>query len=411
MEIKQFRGIKNVTSDERLKPGELTVAQNVDIDDTFRVLTRLGRSQLAAGNFHSLWAEEEHCLVMKDSDLYRIDLPSATGTVLTRLSSADRVAYSRQQNTIYFSNGTDTGRVHEGAVKGWGVPNPVGQPRAAAGAGRLPPGAYSYAITFGRADGYESGTGPAGVIELTEQGGIVLTEIESSTDAEVSVKLVYISGPNGQELFRAAVLPADAASATVMDVPSGPRLETDFASPAPAGTILETHSGVMYVVAGSVAYFSDPYQFERFRRARQFLQFPGPVTMFAAVNDGIYVSTPETTWFLEGTEPRKMKSRVVLNYGAIPGTAVKTTIGTLKADEETQEGAPGGTAVMWTTPNGVCVGVEGGSVTNITEQRMSFPTAARGGAIVRQVRGYTQYLTALEGAGAPAFAGDDVTLN
>lgn len=411
MEIKKFLGLKNVTSDERLKPGELTVAQNVDIDDSMRVLTRLGRTLTNAGNFHSLWAEEEHALVMKDSDLYALDLPGLSGVRIARLSSSDRVAYNRQQGTIYFSNGRDTGRIHEGRVKGWGVPTPIGQPKAAASAGRLAPGTYSYAITFGRADGYESGTGPYGSVELSAAGGISFTEIESSTDAEVSVKLVYISGPNGSELFRAAVLPASAASTTVMDAPSGPRLETDFASPAPAGTILEVHSGVMYVVAGNVAYHSDPYQFERFRRARQFLQFPGQVTMFSAVNDGVYVSTPETTWFVEGTVPREMKSRVVFNHGALPGTAVKTTVGATRAEEEDQEGSPGGLAVMWTSTQGVCIGTDGGKVVNMTEQRVDFPAATRGGAIVRRVRGYTQYLTALEGAGVATYQGGALTLS
>lgn len=411
MEIKKFLGLKNVTSDERLKPGELSVAQNVDIDDSMRILTRLGRDQVSAGNFHSLWAEEEHALVMKDSDLYVLDLPANTAVRIARLSSADRVAYNRQQGTIYFSNSRDTGRIHEGRVKAWGTPNPVGQPRAAAAAGRLAPGTYTYALTFGRADGYESGTGATGVFELTEAGGISFTGIESSTDPEVSVKLVYISGPNGSELFRAAVLSASAASTTVMDAPSGPRLETSFASPAPAGSILEVHSGVMYVVAGNVAYHSDPYQFERFRRARQFLQYPGQITMFSAVNDGIYVSTPETTWFVEGTVPREMKSKVVFNHGALPGTAVKTTIGALKAEEESQEGSPGGTATMWTSPQGVCIGMEGGRVVNLTDQRVTFPAASRGGAIVRQVRGYTQYLTALEGAGVATYQGGVLTLS
>lgn len=403
MEIKKFLGVKNTTSAERLKPGELTVAQNVDLDDTGKLLTRLGTTLAQAGGYHSLWAEEGHAYVMAGSDLNRVNLDLSL-TFVARLTTPERVAFKRELNTIYFSNGTDTGRIHEGAVKGWGVPNPAGQPRCAAGAGRLPPGTYSYAVTFGRADGYESGTGAAGSFELTAPGGLQLTEIPSSTDPEVSVKLVYISGPNGVELFRAAAVPASAASATVMDLPSGARLETDFASPAPAGTILETHSGVMYVVAGDSAFYTDPYQFERFRRATQFLQFPGPVTMFAAVNDGIYVSTPEATWFLEGTEPRKLVSKKKFDYGAIPGTAVKTTVGTLKLAEEGQEGAPGGTAVMWTTPHGVCVGAEGGVALNMTERTVSFPGGQRGSAVIRQVRGYTQYLAALEGTGVAANA-------
>jgi hypothetical protein len=239
------------------------------------------------------------------------------------------------------------------------------------------------------------------VIELATAGGVAFSGMESSTDPVVRAKMVYLSGPNGTELYRALWVPHDADSASYNGGVTGltERLETQFATPAPAGDVVEIFNGCAFVASGDTVFFSDPYALERFRPRTQHLRFPAAVTMFAAVNDGVFVATRETTWFLEGGHASGFKSREVLDYGAIPGTAAKATVGTLKALEEAPEGATGGKAVFWTTPRGVCVGVDGGVTANLTERDVSFPAAPRGAGIVRQARGYTQYLAALEGAG------------
>lgn len=401
MEIKKFLGLKNTSSAERLKPGHLELAQNVDLDDTGKLLTRLGAVLATGGATHSLWSDGDAALVMRGLDLCRVN-PDFSLTVLTRLTSGARLTYQRVQNTIYFSNGVDKGRVWAGGVGEWGVRPPIGQPVARPGAGSLPAGRYRYAMTYVRGDGQESGAGAPGIIELAVPGGIDFTMTDSPSDPEVVFRCIYVSGDDGLEMYRVIRAQTTLTSYLYTGTHFGTvRLETGFVTPPPACTIAEVHSGLMYVVRDNAAYYSDPYNYERFR-STQFLLYPGPITMFASVNDGIYVSTPDGTWFLEGTEPDKLKSRLVFPYGAIPGTAVKTTVGTLKALEEAREGEPGSTAVMWTTAHGVCVGAEGGTALNLTERDYSFPAAQRGAGVVRQVRGYTQYLVALEGSGAAA---------
>ena len=402
MEIKKFRGLKNVTTAERFAAqGYLDAADNVDLDDTGKVLTRLATSPLNATPLHSLWADGDVCLAVDatTNDLYRVNADYSL-TALRRLTAGRRASFNRQQGTVSFSNGVHTAPLVTGEPREWGIRPPLGQPIAAPDAGGLPPGRYQYALTFLRRDGQEGGTGVAGVIELTEQGGVAFSRIESSSDPEVDRKAIYLSGPNGEELFRALVLDNASASAAYRGTGAdlGARLATQFDNPPPPGDIVECYNAVMYVVAGSVAWHSLPYRFERFCFRDQFLQFPGALTMFSAVNDGIYVSTADTTWFLSGEGPGKFKSKVVFDYGAIPGTAAKTTIGAIKAQEEDQEGAGSGTAVMWSTPRGVCFGTEGGVAINMTERDYALPAAARGYGLVRQARGYTQYLVALEGA-------------
>lgn len=405
MEIKKFRGLKNTTSAERLEPGYLSLAQNVDIDDTYKVLSRLGTVARQAGAFHSLWADEGQAfLVNSTNDLCRVNLDYSL-TTLTRLSSAARVSYNRQGNTVYLSNGVDKLRVAPDGVRLWGSPPPTSPGSVAAGAGSLPAGRYQYALTYLRASGTESGASPVRTFDLAAPGGLVFSELPSSPDPEVAAKVIYLSTANGTELFRAATVVASAASFTFLggsqDLTA--RLEGAFDTPPSPGHIVECHAGVMYVVRGGVIQYSYPWQHERFHLTR-FLQLPGRVTMFAAVNDGIFASTAERTWFLAGRDPAALVAKELFAHGAIEGTVAKTELGKIKSQGEAREGESGGTAVMWTTPHGVCVGGDGGAALNLTERDFSFPTAQRGAGIVRQVRGYTQYLAVLEGSGLAANA-------
>lgn len=403
MEIKKFKGLKNTTSPERLAPGELAVAQNLDLDDTKKLQTRAGYVKAASGAYHSLFGDDDVSLVMSGSDLYRLNQDYTT-SFLQRLTASARVSYSRQQGTVYLSNGVDALRVFEGRALPWGIRNPVSQPVATTmGAGGLTPGTYMYAMTYRRAIGLEGGTGTAGVVEVTAAGSAIrFSSLESSTDPEVSDKIIYLSGANGTELFQAAVLPN---SASVYDYRGDgsdltARLDTQYVSPAPAGSIVEVYNGCAYVVSGNAVYHSDPYALESFRIRENFLMFPGQVTLFASVNGGIYVATWDRTWFLQGGHPKgDMKSQVVFDYGAIPGTAVKTVRGVLKSLAEEEEGAPSSTAVMWSSPHGVCFGTEDGHAINMTERDYAFPSAQRGATMIRQARGYTQFLTSLEGSG------------
>lgn len=400
MEIRKWLGLKNTTSPERLKPGELEVARNVDVDNDFKVLSRKGQTIVQSGSYHSLWASDGTCLVMVGQDMKRM-MPDGSLTTLIRLTTGRPVCFVELNNVVYFSNGTDTGRVVNGEVREWGIRPPLGQPAATQYAGLLRPGRYLYAMTFVRSDGLESGTGIAGMIELTTVGGILFTGLEVSTNPEVTGKILYLSTANGTEMYRAVVLPASATSTAYMNsgVDLTVALDTQFVEQAPPGEIVEIHSGVAYVISGSVAWYSDAYSVERFRRSQsRFLQFPSRISLFGSAGDGIYVGTDAGTWFLEGFEPTSFRSRQVLSYGAVMGTSVKFDV-----EEEVAEGEKdtGNTpALMWTTPHGIVVGNSNGVVTNVTENTYGFPDAQRGAGVIRVTRGFTQYVATLQGTGA-----------
>lgn len=400
MDIKKFLGLRNNVAAENLKAGDLQVAYDVDLDDEGAVRSRKGLTQVAATAAHSLWAKGDTCLLAYDTTLKRMDAAGGL-TTLDTLSYGGPISYAELNGVVYLSNGVDTRRVREGRSLSWGVAPPAGQPVATAGAGSLPPGRYMYAVTFLRSDGLESGTGQAGVIELTATGGIVFSSLPTSTNGEVSGRILYVSACNGTVMYRAGLVPMTVSSYSYRngEYDLGAALQTQFASAAPAGSIVEVHGGRAFVVDGSVVWYSDQYALETFRKATNFLQFPGPVQLFASVEDGVFVATDKETWFLSGLDAPAMSLDKRLNYGAVPGTAFKFD-GQGLVDPEKEQPAAAVPSVVWTTPYGVVSGTKGGTLWNMTEDRFSFPAAQRGAGLVRLDRGYTTYLAALRGTGS-----------
>lgn len=400
-EIKKFKGLNNMTSPERMAPGELVVALDVDIDHTGRLLSRTGRTIVNATPCHSLFSYPGGTFLMQGTAMKAVEADLSLTTVQT-LRSSNNITYDFLNGVAYFSNGVDTGRLVGRTPKTWGVAAPVGQPSAALAYGTLGAGRYLYALTFLRNDGHESGTGISGQIDLTAPGGVLLNNIEVSTNPDVTTKAIYISSRDGEVLYRSAIVPNTQTAVVISDEPNaGVPLTTQFAGPPPPGNIVRIFNGIAYIIAENVVYYSDPYNLELFRPDVNFMQFPGQVTLWDHVNDGIYVATADTdtvdgtTWFLSGTRPDQFVGAAVFNYGAVFGTsdAIETTFLGKQGEKE------GRSAVLWISRHGVCLGGDGGNVQNLTEMRHSFPSAVRGASLIRRARGMIQYMTALQGTG------------
>ena len=398
MEIKKWTGLHNTGTPESMEPGQMEAAYDVDIDADFKVRTRLGQTQISAVASHSIWANDEgdFCVVMQGPDMKRMD-ESGNLTQLKRLSSSAPVSYAELNHVIYFSNGTDTGRIVEGTVREWGIRNPIGQPGAAPTYGGLPPGRYLYAMTFLRLDEKESGSLAPQVIELTDSGGISFTAMEVSTDPHVVSKCLYLSAPNGTELYRIAVVPNADTSYSYMNagLDLGIPLGNEFAEPAPAGTIVEIYAGVAYVIKDGVAWASDIYDLEQFSKSSRFIPMPDQITMFAAVEDGIFVGNTKDTWFFEGTDVTNFKARRVLNEAAVPGTVTKFDAAEEMAGKELP--VPSRTALAWMSSDGVVFAQASGHVRKVTMAKYSIPMGTVGAGLLRAQRGYVSYVVSQRG--------------
>lgn len=400
IEIQRFLGLYDTTSVARLKPGQLEQALDVDIDGDGVMKTRRGMTQVSAAASHSMFAAGRTCLVMQGAVMKRM---AADGTLtnITTLSSSARVAWAELGGVVYYTNVVDHGRVASGAAREWGVRRPLGQPSAAAGGGTLPPGRYLYAATFVRDDGVESGTPEYGLVELASAGGITFSTIPQSTDPSVLGAAIYMSAPNGTELYRAFVAANGVVTytygSTGLDL--GSPLHPDPVYPPLAGSAIAAHVGCLYVAVGDTIYASDQYAPDRFRLGKRFLRVPGPVTLLQPVLNGLYVGTDAETWFYRGKDFDELKAERVLADGAVPGTSVELYSGArARSDEEKDQ--PSQPAAMWMSGDGVVYGDPDGNVTKVTADEFGIPVGQIGRAVMRARDGTVSYVVTTRGNAA-----------
>jgi hypothetical protein len=170
---------------------------------------------------------------------------------------------------------------------------------------------------------------------------------------------------------------------------------SDFSSPtkygkvAPiAGHLLETFKGRLLVAKGNVIYYSGTMAPNQFDLRRNFKQLPGRITMLKAVDDGLYLSDGEKTYFASGRDMQDLALEPVAEYGAIPWAAQRVDAGLVGV-----EGFKGH-VVFWVSEEGICVGGDGGSYRNLTQRRYAPPEGRSYGAgLFRKDK--SQYIIAL----------------
>jgi len=111
--------------------GAFEEAVNVIIDKTGEPVTRRGYSLLEAGSFHSLWpCSHTSFYVAKDRDsdtaIYLANISSNSGQVslkgvVSGLTKRLKISYFKLQDTIFYSNGNQSGRLNGTQASPWPV--------------------------------------------------------------------------------------------------------------------------------------------------------------------------------------------------------------------------------------------------------------------------------------------------
>ena len=192
--LDQFKGIKNTVNPERLGPGELETAENVDIDDAGQLRRRRGYTRRADGSYHSFFKSTRGALGVKDGEI-GILRPDYSFHGLSVMVGADPVAYVDVGPETYFSSGNQSGVIAaDNTVGPWGTEDksrkwvsPVKSPSPTLGAvaGRLlgaPPNATSLAYYNGR-------------IYLGEERLLWTTELYGYHLVDVNRNFVYFEAP------------------------------------------------------------------------------------------------------------------------------------------------------------------------------------------------------------------------
>jgi len=121
IEIKQIKGIDNVTKDDlRLPPGYVRSANNVDIDTELMARRRKGILRaLLSGRAHSGWSDEDRlCFVVLDEDLIQVNPDWTTTTILQDVGST-KMSFVKVGDRVFFSNRQVVGYIKDSIAHGF----------------------------------------------------------------------------------------------------------------------------------------------------------------------------------------------------------------------------------------------------------------------------------------------------
>lgn len=381
MEFRSFTGIRNDRPVERFDPSDLSVAQNIDIDNSGAISRRPGYTLRAAGAKHSLWSDDDEtiALYVNGTSLMRLNADLSGTVLMTGLTAGLRMAYWKTLDRIYFTNGQQSGVLDNGTVRSWGLAVPP-TPGVSVTVGTMPAGSYQYTMTYFRNDGQESGAALASAITVPDGSGLTFV-MPTSSDPTVVSKGVYISTPNSEVMYLAAVVPNSTTSTTYTESTAELNLPlvTQFLTPPPAGHIVRDYRGVMYVASGGSIYPSEEYAYELFD-SRKAIPLNGRVTLIEAMDNadgnGLFVGTDRACGILAGNGIADFEYVPKMNYGAIEGTSVRVD-GSLYGDDS----AGARILPMWLTTQGICVGLPNMEIHNLTRTRYRIAASGKGSGV------------------------------
>ena len=393
-EITAIKGVRNDVTAERMKPGELVYARNVDIDESGKASRRRGTAEVYAGAAHSLWSDGTHGFFVQGGSLKRFT-PGVAATALCTVAGT-RVCYEAINGDVYWSDGITSGIVSAGVNRSWGLTPPAAlnpQP----GSGALAAGTYLCTMTFTDRAGRESGAPRASAVTVGSGGAIVLTDLPVSSDPRVASKNIYVSAVNGDLPMLTAVVSNATTSTTIsaLAAQSVP-VRTVLLGPPPAGQVIAQYSGRAYVAAGPFLFYSQPYEYELFDLRSGFIPFESDIQVVAPVGDGIFVGTTERTTFLAGKDSVEFTNTPVAPYGAIRGTRQTVDDRAFPpADDDSEAGSPSGDLALWMSTRGLLLGTDGGRIRSLTAKHYTLPAVTAGASLFKWRNGTPQYLVSL----------------
>lgn len=167
----------------------------------------------------------------------------------------------------------------------------------------------------------------------------------------------------------------------------GPETSRNFES-HPKGQHLEVFSGRMFIAEDDVLWWSEPYAFGLYDKARSFVQFKSRIRMVKAVAGGLYVSDENTTYFLGGTNPQEFVQRTVVGSPALEWAEEHELV---PSSELGIDGA--GMCALWAGTDGVYVGTDQGQVIPWNKDKVAYPRGLSKGAGVLVGRNFIHAMT------------------
>lgn len=408
-------GMNNVASEFDLGNRFLREAVNVDISNSGKPRRRRGASKILDGKFHSLFdlIEWPYIFCVKDGAVTAMQVEEDAGDpiigAVTSLVDVDPLlpmSFTEHIGRLYFSNGAQRGWIDPFLkLHLWGIPAPEADfTLSVAPGGGLPPGNYQVCLSTLMLDGEESAPSDVVNITLPADGCIAISGIKTPPAGARAIR-VYRSQPNGDILYWVRDLPTMATNTVLSnDGNLGKMQEWRDAYPVQPGLNLRSHAARIYWIDGDRVGYTLPLAPSLTDPASCYYWMSGAVTLMEPVEGGIFIGTDAGVWFAAGREPKQADLRQVWSRGAVPGTA--------KLVPGTAFGEASPVVVFWDTNGVFCkagIGQGFGSVTGITEGKLTTPAYDRGATLYRELDGIKQVISTMNRSGAQSsFAARDV---
>lgn len=327
--IGPFLGINNRVPDFALRKSTaqlsgnyLREAENVDIDNARRLRRREGEVLLQAMTApHSLYMiSDTQGYLVRSSVMYLATLsPTYSEAFAKSLTSNARMSWVEEGGDLFFSNGTDSGRITAGAFYPLGMPTPTA-PGVATTTGSMFEGTYQVAVSYyNAATGEEGGVSPSNNPVLGTAGGLIVA-LPAATQGATHVN-VYVSTVNGSIPMLAGSYVVGTASATFSAQPVTDREAPQrFEAQLPAGRLFMSN-GRLCSFSGKDLYVGLPFRYGYYDIVAGWTAFKDNVTVAAANQKGTYVATEVNTYWVPGDlgDVKELISEP-FPFGAVLGT-------------------------------------------------------------------------------------------
>lgn len=332
--IGPFLGLNNRLPDFSLhvdKVGDfLRVAENIDIDAKGNITRRSASALLQAlaggHSIHMVGTTTGYLGV--GAALYAITLPIYTQTLFKVLSNSNPLSWEETGDDLYYSNGTDSGRITAGVWYPMGLASPSAPILSAISGGGLLSGRYQVGVSYmNSATGEEGGLSDIGYIDRTTTGSVRVTlpgAIPGATHMNI-----YLSECNGSVPMWLDSVTTGTPTYDAVALPSGREASVRAEEVLPPGELFSSN-GRLCSFSGSTVYIGLPHRPGYYLPVEGRIPLMSPVTLAIENQGGTYLCTEEETFWIPGDlgDVQGALSNP-LPYGAVPGTAFRFTDKTL----------------------------------------------------------------------------------
>lgn len=319
--LKGLAGLRNRLRPERLEPGSLVFADNVDCDDSQTLERRDGYTlSLSLNSCQSAYAtlDSERLFLLESGSLYSLS-PAMDRTLLSTGIIDNHLLWAEAPPYVYYAGAKSAGMVIGGLQhRPLRIPAPE-TPTVRLTAGDLPAGQYQItSIWRDQTTGMESAAPVAAVVDVLEGQGLSITgQTYPGMDT-----LIYVSEPNGDRMY----LLAESSSVIVSTLDllnlAHPLHDEQYVmNPLPESVLALTwHEGRLWAATQdtgspvSAVWFSQPFWPSMFNVAADFILVDGTVVGMASSPAGLLIATQKALWLY--TEEALQQ---LTHYGAVPG--------------------------------------------------------------------------------------------